>query len=153
MDAERVTRYIDETFDGVRAPEANGDTFFLYDPDGDLPPERQVPFATIVTGDAYDDSSALDGTDDYRLNIGLTRAGYAAVVGSTPGEVDHAARDVLMPHPVYAGLHWVCVVSPSDATFEAVRPLLAEAHAFAARKHANHARRADVGRGGPHRAG
>ncbi|MGM1061628.1 DUF6194 family protein [Saccharothrix sp. Mg75] len=141
MDAEQVARYVNETFDGVRAPVAGGDTFFLYDPDGDLPPERQVPFATIVTNDAHDDSSALDGTDDYRLNIGLTRAGFAAVVGSLPDEVDHTARDVLMPHPVYGGQHWVCVVSPGDATFEAVRPLLAEAHAFAARKHANHARR------------
>jgi hypothetical protein len=46
-----------------------------------------------------------------------------------------------MPHPVYASQHWVCVVSPDEATLDAIRPLLAEAHEFAARKHANHARR------------
>ena len=34
------------------APEvAWGDSFFFYDPDGDLPDDRRSPFATIVTGD------------------------------------------------------------------------------------------------------
>ncbi|WP_433260156.1 DUF6194 family protein [Actinosynnema sp. CS-041913] len=152
MDSSEVTRRIREAFEGVTAPEANGDTFFLYDPDGDLPPERQMPFATIVTGDHYDTVSRLDGPDAYRLNIGLTKAGYTAHFGAVPTErdengvydtgFDYAARDVLMPHPTYAAQHWVCVVSPGSATFEALRPLLAEAYEFSVRKHVNHGRRA-----------
>jgi hypothetical protein len=36
------------------APEvAWGDSFFFYDPDGDAPTDRRMPFATIVTND-YD---------------------------------------------------------------------------------------------------
>ena len=73
----------------------------------------------------------------FRLNIGVSRETYQALFGSsTPPEMgedvasgyNFTALDILMPHPVYARQHWVCVLNPSAATFEAVRPLLAEAH-------------------------
>jgi len=137
-----MRRYIGGGFEGVRVAEANGDTFFLYDPEGDLPPERQMPFATVVTGDHYDDVSKLDGRDAYRLNIGLTKATFDAGFGEPPAGADYAAEDTLLPHPTYGAQHWVCVVNPGPATLPAVRELLAEAHGFAARKHANHRRRA-----------
>lgn len=146
-----MKEHISSTFAGTRVMEAYGDTFFLYDPDGDLPPERQMPFATIVTSDNYEKVSDLSEPGAYRLNVGLTKATYTAMFGAVPTErdeqgvletgFDYAERDRVMPHPVYASQHWVCVVSPSEATFDAVRPLLAEAHEFATRKHANHARR------------
>jgi len=137
MDADDMTRHICATFDGVNVLEGQGDKFFLYDPDRDLPPERQLPFATIVTGDHYDDVSDLERPGAYRLNIGLTKATYAAGFGAATTPPDYAARDTLMPHPAYAAQHWVCVVNPGAATLETVETLLAEAHAFAARKHAN----------------
>ena len=40
----------------------------------------------------------------------------------------------IMPHPVYAPQSWVCVLNPSDATFQAVRQLLAEAYDLAVRR-------------------
>ncbi|NJP33982.1 DUF6194 family protein [Micromonospora thermarum] len=147
MNADEMTRHILDTFDGVTALEATGDTFFIYDPHGDLPAQRQLPFATIVTGDHYDTVSDLNRPGAYRLNIGLTRAGYTTLFGPAPSRrdeqgvldtgVDYAATDTLMPHPIYASQHWVSVVDPGDATLPAVRALLAEAHGFAARKHAN----------------
>lgn len=139
-----MRRYISAEFDGIRVAEASGDSFFLYDPDGDLPPERQMPFATIVTGDHYDDVSKLDGRDAYRLNIGLTKATYTASFGDPP--TDYAAENTLMPHPTYASQYWVCVVNPGEATLPTVRALLAEAHRYAARKYANYRRRAAAGR-------
>ncbi|MCP2165651.1 DUF6194 family protein [Goodfellowiella coeruleoviolacea] len=148
MDADQITRYIRETFAGIRTLEANGDTFFLYDPESDLPPERQMPFATIVTGDTYDSVSNLSEPGAYRLNIGLTRATYTALFGAAPKHpdehgvfdtgFDYAERDRLTPHPIYAGQHWVSVVNPSEATMADIRPLLAEAHDFAVRKYDNH---------------
>jgi hypothetical protein len=148
MDAREMRRYIGEAFDGVNAVDSSGDTFFLYDPDRDLPAERQLPFATIVTGDHYDSVSKLAGPGAYRLNIGLTKATYVALFGAAPTRrdadgvldtgFDYAAVDTLMPHPTYASQYWVCVLNPGEATLETVRALLAEAHAFAARKYANH---------------
>jgi hypothetical protein len=146
MNADEVKRYICTAFDGIDAVENNGDTFLIYDPAQSLPPERQQPFATIVTGDHYDTVSALDRPGAYRLNVGLTKATYTALFGVVPKRrdehgvletgFDHAATDTLMPHPIYASQYWVSVVNP-DATWNSVRDLLAEAHAFAARKYAN----------------
>jgi hypothetical protein len=148
MDASEMKRYICETFDGVWAVDNSGDTFFMYDPDGDLPAERQFPFVTIVTGDHYDTISKLNRPGAYRLNVGLTKATYVASFGAAPTqhdangvlktEFDYAAVDTLMPQPIYASQHWVSVVNPGEATLGTVRTLLAEAHGFAARKFASH---------------
>jgi uncharacterized protein DUF6194 len=147
MDASEMKRYICGAFDGVNAVDGSGDTFLMYDPDGDLPPERQFPFATIVTGDHYDSVSELNTPGAYRINIGLTKATYVASFGAAPTQrdaggvldtgFDYAAVDTVMPHPIYASQHWVCVVNPGEATLETVQTLLAEAHRFAARKYAN----------------
>ncbi len=32
-------------------------------------------------------------------------------------------------------MYWICVLNPSEATFQAVRPLLAEAYEMSVRKH------------------
>jgi Family of unknown function (DUF6194) len=149
MNSSDMKGYICQTFDGVNPVEGSGDTFFLYDPNRDLPPERQMPFATIVTGDHYDSVSELSRRGAYRLNIGLTKATYSSLFGPAPttrrGEhgvletgFDYTATDTVMPHPIYASQYWVCVVNPGQATLHVVRKLLAEAHGFAARKHANH---------------
>jgi len=147
MDAAALHDYIRDNFDGVNVAENSGDTFFIYDPDGDLPPERTFPFVTIVTGDHYDSVSALDRPGAYRLNIGLTKATYTELFGAAPSvrdengvlatELDYAATDSLTPHPIYASQHWVSIVTPSTASMDALKPLLAEAYEFAARKHGN----------------
>ena len=104
--------------------EAQDDLFYLYDPAADLPPERQQPFATIVTGDHYEKVSRLDEPGAWRLNLGLTKATYTSLFGPVPTERDadwvldsghdYSERDKLMPHPFYASQHWVCIVSPSE---------------------------------------
>jgi hypothetical protein len=137
MGASEMSRYISETFDGVNVLEGYGDLFFVFDPDRDLPPERQQPFATIVTGDHYDDVSKLDRPGFYRLNIGLTKASYRSRFGAEQA-FDYSVVDTVMPHPTYAAQHWVCAVNPA---LDTVRELLAEAHAFAVRKHSNRLRR------------
>jgi hypothetical protein len=138
--------YVCGAGDGVRVVDGDAAMFFVYDPDGDLPDDRWLPFVTIVTGDVHDAVSRLGGSD-YRLNIGLTKATYTSTFGAAPTErdehgvlatgFDHTAVDRLMPHPMYASHHWVCVVNPSDATVDELRPLLAEAYDFAVRKHGN----------------
>jgi hypothetical protein len=146
MTVEELDRTL-RGYDGVRVLEAQDDFFYLYDPAGDLPPERQQPFATIVTGDHYEKVSRLDEPGAWRLNLGLTKATYLSLFGPPPTErdadwvldsgYDYAARDTVMPHPFYAAQYWVCVVNPV-----AVEPaLVREAYDFAVRKYANHAAR------------
>src|SRR5262245_17583703 len=113
MDEAMLTRYITETFAGVHVLHGSGiaesDTFFLYDPDRDLPPERQFPFATIVNKDYadFDRSSNLDRPGVFRLNIGVDKGTFRARF-DRGGEHDFAALDRLLPHPVYAAQSWVC---------------------------------------------
>lgn len=137
VSSQPVITYL-SSFPGTRLTEAFGDTFALYDPDRDLPPERQQPWATVVHSDVHDTFSDLGRPGVYRLNIGLPKARFAELApgfGDDPTELDVLAR-----HPVYGGLHWVCVLNP-NTTMPLARTLLGEAHAFAVRKHRNAARR------------
>jgi hypothetical protein len=146
MDQAAITRFVSTTFPGVDvavgsaeagSPEiAWGDTFFIYDPDRNLEGARRFPFATIVTKDYgdFDDASDLDRSGVFRLNIGVGRETYDSLF--EPGaEHDFTALDRLMPHPVYGRNHWVCVLNPSEATFELVEPLLREAYERAVERH------------------
>lgn len=156
MNQATIIEYITQTFSGVYVVRAEtsggpeiawGDTFFIYDPQGDLEPRQQFPFATIVTKDYgdFDRASNLNRSEVFRLNIGIGRDTYRSLFGpqpSSPGDGgvvatghDFTVLDQLLPHPVYAPQSWVCVLNPSEATFQAVvQPLLAEAHARAVRR-------------------
>ncbi len=139
MDDNEIRRYLSD-FPGTRLLEANGDAFAIHDPAGDLPPERQLPWATVITSDIYDPdgnpwdtASRLDRPGVFRLNVGLPRAAYRELA---PPDGDLAELDVLLPHPEYAALGWVCVLNP-DRTWPIVTGLLDQAHGFAVRKYVN----------------
>jgi|SRR5579864_1591036 len=146
MDETSIRDYVAATFPGVDveiasagdgSPEiAWGDTFFIYDPDHNLTGSRRFPFATIVTKDygEFDNASQLDRPGVFRLNIGVSKETFASMFGAG-GDHDSAALDTLMPHPIYGRNHWVCVLNPSDGTFEKLKPLLAEAYGIAVSRH------------------
>lgn len=145
MDEAAIRDYIARTFAGVDveiasreggAPEiAWGDTFFIYDPEHKFEGPRRFPFATIVTKDYgdFDNASNLDREGVYRLNIGVSKKTYESLFPDN-GEHDFTALDTLIPHPVYGRNHWVSVLNPTEATFESLMPLLAEAYEIAARR-------------------
>jgi len=145
MDEASVADYITSTFDGVHAVDAWGDTFFFYNPDRTQ--EDKVYFATIKSSDdEYDNVSGLSRPSVFRLNVGVGKAAYRSLLGREPARPgtdgpadtghDFTALDQVMPHPVYARAHWICVLSPSAATFETLRPLLAEAYGLAVARYA-----------------
>jgi len=140
MNPTTITEFITSTFSGVKvvvassengAPEAAwGDIFFIYDPNDNLPPHRQFPFATIVVKDysGFDEASKLNRPGIFRLNLGLSKVTYRAALGLTRDqhgtaeetEVTHdfAAIDKLMPHPIYGSQSWICILNPSPTTFQ-----------------------------------
>jgi hypothetical protein len=145
VDEASITRYIANTFKGVDvevgsresgAPElAWGDTFFIYDPERNLEGARRFPFATIVTKDYgdFDNLSKLDRPGVFRLNIGVSKETYGKLFDGD-AEYDFTALDQLMPHPVYGRNHFVCVLNPSDSTFDELKPLLKEAYEIAVKR-------------------
>lgn len=144
MDEASISRFIADTFEGVDAVVASGNTFFIYDPERSLPAERKFPFATLVTNDDYDSVSDLNRPGIFRLNIGVGRETYLSLfaAASDVAESDAAGHDFtalnrLLPHPVYAPQSWVCILNPDDATFrDLVAPLLTEAYQRVAGRHA-----------------
>lgn len=145
MDEESIRRYVATTFDGINvmigSPEAGspelawGDTFFIYDPERNLPDSRQFPFATIVNKDygEFDNASNLNRDGVYRLNIGVSKETFERLFPEASHH-DFSALDMLMPHPIYAQYHFVGVLNPGDTTFEELKPLLSEAYEIAVRR-------------------
>jgi hypothetical protein len=130
------------------APEiAWGDTFFYYDPDGDIPPDRRLPFATIVVHDyeGFDTSSNLNRPGVFRLNIAVGRDSFRDLIGHSPAahadhraDVDYSALDELLPHPAYATQSWIAILNPGEKTAARARALLHLAHARARARHRDH---------------
>ena len=132
MDEKDVADYIGNTFAGVETMTTLGYTFFFYGPD------RMLPFATIATADNEGDRvSNLDRPGVFRLNIGVRKPTFQSLFG--PGNVDvgaydFTALDTIMPHPDYAAQSWLCVLNPSETTFQTLRPLLNEAFELAVKR-------------------
>lgn len=139
VEFEALRRHLVDSFPGTDGMEANGDLFCVHDPDRDLPDERRMPWATLVTSDAYDSASNLDRPGVFRLNLGLPKAEFRKLF-PVAGEHDLTALDIVMPHPVYGSQYWVCVLNP-DTTWPVVRGLTEQAHALAVRKYDNAAAR------------
>lgn len=121
---------------GDGSPEAAwGDVFLYVAPDGVVP--RTQPFATVVTRDQPGEPSAgLDRPGAFRVNVGVSREEFTALVGRGPrepagGEPAPDATDTVLAHPAYGGLGWVCVVDPGPRTEAVLRDLLSRAHARA----------------------
>jgi len=75
---------------------------FFYDPDGNLPADRRLPFATIVIQDypGYDTASHLNRDGVFRLNIAVGREKFEELLGYPPAahaehhaDLDYAALD------------------------------------------------------------
>lgn len=130
MDETAILNSITTNYPGVEMISAYGYQMFFYGSD------RKLPFATLISSDTeYDRVSNLDRPGVYRLNIGISKDTFQAMFPSTEtGAYDYTALDTFMPHPEYAKQHYVCVLSPSETTFEKVCALLTEAYERAARR-------------------
>jgi hypothetical protein len=133
---------IERELPGTAITEGSGDSFVFYDPDGVTVPERRFPFITVITGDRYDAASRLDrDAASFRVNLGVDRATYEALFGPAPRQAagydvidtgfDYTSPDLVMPHPFYAPMHWVCVVNPGERSQASLADLMHAAHALA----------------------
>ena len=133
IDEPFITSYITSTFENVETTVNLGYTFFFYRDD------HMLPFATIAsTGNEYERISNLDRPGVYRLNIGVSRKTFQSVFGANKinvSDYDFTVLDTIMPHPDYAAQSFICVLSPSEATFERIRPMLAEAYDIAIKRY------------------
>lgn len=129
MTIEEIKNYILENFKSIKLLEANEDLFFMHENNDKL------PFATIVTKDnGYDNFSNLDREGYFRINIGIDKKIFNAMFKEMTNEkrleayldlgIDYTREDIIQPHPTYGSLYWICVVNPSDKTFERLKEYL-----------------------------
>lgn len=127
--------------EGSGFPEiAWGDHFFYYAPDGQVP-QREQPYATIVTKDYPDDAACeLDRPDRWRLNIHVGTSALSELLGEDAQPADRTVTDSLIPHPLYKGQGWVSITNPGARTVALATRLLAQAHEDAKRRAARRGR-------------
>lgn len=139
MTIEEMTAYILSSFKNVNVTEANGDLFFMYDQ------EKMMPFATIVTSDNdFDSVSQLNREGFFRLNIGIDKASFSTTfdgialkkgIGAyVDSGIDFTAENVVMPHPIYGAMYWLCIVNPGKDKLPVLKKHLDIAYGLAVKR-------------------
>ncbi|MEY8404305.1 DUF6194 family protein [Oscillospiraceae bacterium 44-34] len=145
MEAEQILNWCLEHLEGTVLMNSWGETGVFYNPGHVL--KRGIYVLTIKEKDGKNDqASQLDRPGMYRVNLGPRKQTYVNLFGSVPKrppkggvvelEMDFAQTDILLPHPVYAWMGWVCTLNPSKHTFEELKPLILESYEFAKEKFA-----------------
>jgi hypothetical protein len=113
-----------------------GERSVFYNPRGVAP--LGVIFASVKERDGPNDAAArLSRRGVWRLAFGMSAEAFAARFGGMPARPpkgravalpgwDLTRLDELTPHPVYAWMGWVQILSPSRASFDRLQPLLAQ---------------------------
>lgn len=137
LTAEALIQRITREFQDLVPKATWGETSLFYNPGNAL--KNGVYFATIKEHDGENDkASQLDREGVFRLSFGVPPATYEQLFGPRPprpdkgGVVptghDFTALNELMPHPVYAWMGWVQVLTPTARTMRGLTPLLTEAY-------------------------
>ena len=145
MEAEQILNWCLEHLEGTVLMNSWGETGVFYNPGHVL--KRGIYVLTIKEKDGKNDqASQLDRPGMYRVNLGPRKQTYVNLFGSVPKrppkggvvelEMDFAQTDILLPHPVYAWMGWVCTLNPSKHAFEELKPLILESYEFAKEKFA-----------------
>lgn len=141
--SQHIIDHLITTYDGISRTKTWGETVLFYNPGYQL--KHGIYFATIKDHDgANDNASHLNRDDVYRFAFGLPISIYTQLFGPKPSRParghtvtthhDFAVQNQLMPHPVYAWMGWVQILNPDATTYQALQPLLMEAHMSAQKK-------------------
>ncbi|WP_290880085.1 DUF6194 family protein [Helicobacter sp.] len=123
--------------------ESWGEKGIFYNPNSVL--KRGVYVLTIKEKDGNNDKISLLNRDNvYRVNVGLRKQTFIERFGYIPKrpsagnivkmDYDFTILDTIIPHPVYAWMGWVCVLNPSNKTFEEFKIMIQESYEFAKEK-------------------
>lgn len=133
MDPEKILNDCRDLLDGTVSVDSYGERALYYNPCGKL--KRGIYILTIKEKDGPNDkSSRLDRdkifpVEHRRTKIDLRTAVRLAAPrprmdGIVDMDADFTLTDRILPHPIYAWMDWICVLNPSEKTFEILRPLI-----------------------------
>lgn len=144
MTANNVLQYCLDNLPDTVLVKSWGESGIFYNPNNSL--KRGIYVMTVKEKDGDNDKgSNLDRENIYRINIGVCKSTFINMFGTIPARptkggivdmpFDFTQTNKILPHPVYAWMSWVCVLNPSDATFEELKPLIQEAYEYATEKY------------------
>lgn len=133
MTAKELENWILRHYGGLVVTDAYRERNFFYNPGGSLP--KGVYVATIKEKDGPNDqSSKLDRENIYRLSFGIGKKHYQELFGALPKrpekgkivelDIDFTKLQQLMPHPIYAWMSWVAILSPKTENIKMLQHLL-----------------------------
>lgn len=133
MNPKQLEHWIIDNYQGLIVKDAYRERSFFYNPDRSLP--KGIYFATIKESDGPNDkASNLNREGIYRLSVGVGKKQYQSLFDVIPkrpakGEVveldfDFTTTGILMPHPIYAWLGWVCINNPENQNLNLLKHLL-----------------------------
>ena len=137
MQVEKIVDDLLNRFNQLVVKKTWGETSLFFNPKGAS--AHGSYFLTIKESDGENDqASNLDRDGVFRVSFGVSRISYEALFGPKPprpakgGVVktghDFTQTDLLMPHPIYAWMHWVQVLNPSQETWNSNQNLIQESY-------------------------
>ncbi len=143
MNSEEILNYCLENLSDTVLVESYGEKGIYYNPNNVL--KRGIYILTIKENDGKNDkSSKLYRPNTFRVSLGLQKNTFSKLFGIPPKrpkagmtidmDFDFSSIDQLLPHPVYAWMSWICVINPTNETFEILKPLINESYEFAKEK-------------------
>lgn len=129
---------------GTVFAESWGEKGVFYNPERKL--KRGIYTLTVKekNGD-HDKASKLDRPGIYRINLGIRKKTFEELFSAVPkrpaaGETvampfDFSVTNTILPHPVYAWMGWICILSPDKNGFERLKPYIKESYALALEKY------------------
>jgi hypothetical protein len=144
MNVEQLQNELLTSYEGLVLLNAYAERSFFYNPDKLLP--NGIYFATIKEKDGPNDkASELNTEGIYRLSTGISTTTYEKLFGNKPARPqkggivntghDFTKLNVLTPHPVYAWLHWITILNPTEGSMPFIKELLSESYALAKKKY------------------
>ena len=143
MIPDKILNYCLQNLEGTVLVKRWGEKGIFYNPDHVL--KRGVYILTVKEKDGDNDKgSGLNRENVYRVNLGIRKSTFMELFGAVPKRpsaggivdmnYDFTALDKMLPHPVYAWMAWMCVLNPSEQTFEKLKPFIKEAYEYAKEK-------------------
>lgn len=140
MTPDEILEYCLKNLEGTVLASSWGEKGIFYNPESKR--KRGVYILTVKQKDGENDKgSNLNRENMYRVNVGVRKTTFTQMFGFIPKRpakgcvvdmpYDFTATDQILPHPVYAWMGWVCVLNPSEKTFEKCKPLIQQAYEYA----------------------
>jgi hypothetical protein len=144
MDKEIIISKLLHKYKGLKVNMNWGEVGLFYNPEDKL--KKGIYLLTFKENDGENDkSSNLNRKDTFRLNLGISKKTFIKLFGYIPkrplaGEIidmdyDFTKKNIIMPHPIYAWMAWICVINPDEEKFKELLPLIDEGYNLAIEKY------------------